>query len=161
MRFGGLPMFKSTPKKFWAPKKNSILGEKKFFIDDFRKIEKKISPKIGFFFGAHKIFWVDLSPGRPPNRIFGQNLTIFSRKTFICQFQCVKGRWLTTYGRYKLEELAENKKIQKKYGFFSYLWSLRDSKWSFGKHLKGSDWPEFVRNWQYFHEKPSSVSPDV
>ena len=63
-------MLKSTPEIFWVPKEISILGEKKIFVDNFRKIEIFFSAKIGFFFGAEKIFRVDLSPGRPPNRIF-------------------------------------------------------------------------------------------
>ena len=70
MRFGGLPGLKSTPKIFSAPKKNLILAEKKISI--FRKSSTKIffSPKIEFFFGAQKMFGVDLSMGKPPNRIF-------------------------------------------------------------------------------------------
>ena len=37
MRFGGLPGLKSTQKKFSAPKKNPILGEKKFRFFENRR----------------------------------------------------------------------------------------------------------------------------
>ena len=68
-------MIKSASKKILAPKGNPIFGKNKNFdfsknLEKFWKIEIFFLPKIGFFFGAKKKFGVDLSTGRPTNRIF-------------------------------------------------------------------------------------------